>query len=158
MPAKASEKTATPVEDEEEDLFRMPTTIEPDTYVIKCEGLRRHEWPGENKFKPGAPNESLMWNLTFARRDEEDGTLEIVMDENTGDPYINEFPTTMAMSAKAKAYKYATAFLKRPPKPEEIRSVQALARALVGKKALATMGQKESGYPEIVDVYPYMGK
>lgn len=155
MPARAN-KQADPVEedDEEEDLFNVPTVIEPDTYLVKCHGLRKQVWEGENKFKPGAPNESIMWSLSFARV-LENGDIDPVMDENTDEVYVNEFPTTTAMSERSKAFKYATAFLRRAPTKDEIKK---LSKVLTGKKAMAVMGQKDNGYPFIQDMFPYMGK
>lgn len=154
MPATATKRPEQEVdEDEEESLFSVPTVLEPETYMVKCLGLRKQIWEGENKFNPGKENASIMWDLSFARVSEEGVTP--VKDENTNEPYHNEFPTTLSMSPKSKAYKYATAFLRRGPTKEEVKK---LSKVLFGKKAMAIVGQKDNGYPEIVDMFPYLGK
>lgn len=151
MAKKAEEQVEETVEDE--DLFSVPTTLENDTYLIKCMDLNKKTWPTPNQFNPDKPNVSIMWKFTFGRINE-DGTAETVRSEDTGLPLELEFSTSTSISPKSKAFKWATAFLRKAPTKDD---VAGLKRALVGKKAMATIGQKDNGYPDIVEVYPAVG-
>ncbi len=152
MPAKANAQANVPEEDDD-DLFHVPTLLEPDTYLVKLVGLRKHDWGTPNQFNPDKPNVSLMWKMEFAKM--EDGEVTPLYNEDDGEPLAFEFSTSTSTSPNGKAAKYATAFIRRAPKQDEWRMMKGL---LLNKKALAATGQRDNGFPFIVDLYPYTGK
>lgn len=139
--------------EEDGELFSVPTSIDPDTYLVECTNIYKKEWEGENKFKPGKPNESIMWVLGFNSIDD-DGNISPLIDENTGEQLVWEFSTSTSISDRSTAFKYASCFLRRPPKREEFISLRKLLR---GKKAIVVIGQKDNGYPKIMDMAPHIG-
>lgn len=149
--AKAS-AVADPIEDEEESLFSVPTTLDNDTYMVKCLGLSKKEWPTPNQFNPDKPNISIMWRFNFAKIND-DGSMDVVRTDDNEDLEL-EFSTSTAISPKSKAFKWATAFLRHAPTKDEVIKLTSTLR---GKKAMAVIGQKENGYPEIVEIYPAVG-
>ena len=150
--AKKAEEQVAEEQVEDEDLFTIPTTLDPDTYLAKISNLTKKVWPGENKYNKDKPNESIMWEMSFARLND-DGSVDTVVDEYTDEPLTFEFSTSTAMSARSTGFKWATAFLRRAPKLEELGKLKGL---LLGKKALVVIGQKENGFPKVEEVFPYM--
>lgn len=150
--ATKKESTQVEVPEEDEGLFTVPVTLEPDTYLAKLVSLEKKTWPGENKFNKDKPNESIMWGMEFFQVFD-DGTAQAVVDEYTNEPLVFEFTTSTAMSARSNGFRWATAFLRRPPKMDEIGKLKGL---LIGKKAMAVIGQKENGFPKVEELFPYV--
>ena len=139
---------------DEDDLFSVPTYLDPGTYLIKFVDAYKKEWPGENKFNPDKPNVTIQWAFEFALIDD-DGDVIPMVNSTTGGPLTWEFSTSTSFSERSTAFKWATTFLRRPVKRDEVSKLKSL---LKNRKAVVVIGQKDNGYPKIVEMSPHLGR
>lgn len=129
-------------------MFNDPTNgggaadIPDGQYVIRLVRLEDYE-PGQY-----GPRVKWVFNLWNAQ------SQQPVVYEDSGQPYEWWRLTSTKTGEKSTARKYMEALLNRQVVPGD--SGAALAQEVIGKYALAMIATNEDGYPEIVNIKPYV--